>query len=413
MTTATPAKRSWLRPGVILPTTVALILVIVLITPPEDEGGSDPRLTTYSASPLGARGVYDILSQLGWHTSRRTTVLRAPLDTGAVYVILAPSRPLSDSEDSVLVHTVRAGGRVLLVSLDSTFTAPFHMQAVFEWHSIRFIDQTSAAGDSAGLSHREPPRATGIGLVQPPQGLQFVIHLLPPLNDTLAIFLWGSPAREDSATAAVFAMGRRIGRGRVVLISDPSLLRNDVLREGRAALAVERAIEWLDPPNRRVIFDEYHQGYDTEHLDPVSVISRALTDTAAGRAGLQVIVAALIFLFAIGARPLRPAATPVIQRRSSLEHVGALARAYEQIHATQLGMRYLLRGIRRRHPMGSTSTGYRADDIVYLDAIRTRYSMTTQDMAAIKQALATQADDDIFLEAGRTIGRLEHSITTQ
>jgi uncharacterized membrane protein len=57
------------------------------------------------------------------------------------------------------------------------------------------------------------------------------------------------------------------GRGRIVVIADPDLLRNDVLRHcdwGVDVLTV-RMLEWLrasdGPPRTTLAFDEYHQGY--------------------------------------------------------------------------------------------------------------------------------------------------------
>ena len=60
------------------------------------------------------------------------------------------------------------------------------------------------------------------------------------------------------------------GRGRVAIVSDPDQLRNDVLREctWNAGVTAIRMLEWVDPARtRRLVFDEYHQGYGP-HASP-------------------------------------------------------------------------------------------------------------------------------------------------
>ena len=77
----------------------------------------------------------------------------------------------------------------------------------------------------------------------------------------------------------------------------------------------------------RIVFDEYHHGFGT-HANTRAVTVRALTRTGAGRTVLQLALAGLLLLLALGVRPVKPQPRHSIERRSALEHVGALARAY-------------------------------------------------------------------------------------
>ena len=243
---------------------------------------------------------------------------------------------------------------------------------------------------------------------------RFVVRATLPLHDTVAVFLWASPNRDDSATAASLILGRRVGRGRVVLVGDPLLLRNTAVWEGHSAIAIQRALEWLAPPTRMVTFDEYHQTHSAPAgPDVFGAISRTLTDTAAGRAGVQGIAAVLVLLLAIGVRPISPRPTTVLQRRSLLEHVDALGRAYQQIHAGQFGTRQLVRGLRRRHPAGGAAPRWAAaSDADYLMGIQRRYGTPQSDIEAVTSALDTPVGDTAFAEAGRALGRIEHAMDT-
>jgi hypothetical protein len=408
-------RRAKIRPATVLPVIIVLILFAQLVAPREEKD-TGFQLTTHSTGQFGAQGLYEILGALGWRTSRTNIPFRDGLDSNAVYAILAPPQPLAGAEDSVLVRFVRRGGRLFLVYPDSTLTSQFGMWMSFDPSSAGArdgVDSLSVAGDSAGVIHRTTDH---IPFLVTQQNMPFstgsVVRVIPPVTDTLAIFLWRSGARADSATAPPIMVGRTVGLGKVVLMADPMMLSNDAAREGKPALAMHRAIEWLDPPNKRVIFDEYHHGYGLRENKPFDVLVRALTRTAPGHVALQVVAAALILLIAIGVRPILPHATTGFQRRSPLEHVDALARAYRQIHATRLGAQRLVRGLRRRHPMGTGVQG-KHGDTTYLEAIRARYGTDPDDMTAIRAALQSSVSDDAFLHAGQAVGRIEHSITTQ
>src|SRR5207237_5066092 len=68
----------------------------------------------------------------------------------------------------------------------------------------------------------------------------------------------------DSSTRIAGGRGFRFGLGRIVVLSTPQPLRNDVFRQCAidAATPAVRALEFLgNGRNRRLVFDEYRQGY--------------------------------------------------------------------------------------------------------------------------------------------------------
>ena len=86
-------RRTWRR--LALAGILALIVIAALFTPELIAGRTgDPRLTTYSAGPQGARLLYDLTRRLGWRGERWTEVGVPPADPHAVIAVLYPAQPL-------------------------------------------------------------------------------------------------------------------------------------------------------------------------------------------------------------------------------------------------------------------------------------------------------------------------------
>jgi hypothetical protein len=105
--------------------------------------------------------------------------------------------------------------------------------------------------------------------------------------------------------------------------------------------------------------------------------------TGAGRVVLQLALAGLLLMLAVGIRPIKPQPRLRIERRSPLEHVGALARAWAAVHASGRAVRLLVRGLRRRH--GGLRA--RADETAYLLNIATQSPATETDVQRVIEAL--------------------------
>ena len=416
MTDVIPPSPTWMRPSVILPFIALFVVVVVLIMPQDPvDGSTDWHLTTYSTSQFSAGGLYETLTKLGWRTSRRQIPFRGPLDSATVYAILDPPIPFTHAEDSTLLRFVQQGGRLLIVSDDSAFTALFGMWPTANPRPAGYGQAISVAGDDDSIAHKAESLGDWLTTMRTLQ--------LPPItgavrvNDSVpgpfARFIWASAHQSDSATAPPIMLGRHLGKGSVVLLAEPSLVANMIARDRPSILAVQRALEWLAPPTGHVVFDEYHYGYGAGARQQQNVLLHALTRTAPGHVTLQVVCAALILLLAIGIRPILPVPQTTIQRRSPLEHVEALARAYATIHATQLGAQRLVRGLRRRHPAGRARRERDGEgDAAYLTAIQARYRIPQQDITTILNATQHVVSDEQFLQTGQAVGRIEETIHT-
>ena len=77
-----------LRPRIILSVLAVVFVVAVLIVPEGASNTFDYRLTTNSAGPSAAKGLYETLGRLGWRTTRRLTPFAPELDSNAVYAVL-------------------------------------------------------------------------------------------------------------------------------------------------------------------------------------------------------------------------------------------------------------------------------------------------------------------------------------
>jgi hypothetical protein len=168
-------------------------------------------------------------------------------------------------------------------------------------------------------------------------------------------------------------------------------------------------LEWLAPGRRPpLIFAEYHQGHG-HHASVMKTIRRELADTPAGRVVLNLLIAAGVLLLAVGVRPIAPRARIRSERRSPLEHVGALAHAYSQVNATRTALRRLIRGLRRRHPIGTLRS---ASDDEYLSSLAARHPSVAGDVDALLKLIHDRPAPDRFEAGGAAIAHIERTLST-
>jgi hypothetical protein len=200
------------------------------------------------------------------------------------------------------------------------------------------------------------------------------------------------------------------------VLSDPDLLRNDVLRVCRWGLDVvaARMLEYLGtgtPRRQRLVFDEYHQGFGT-HPGTLRAIVVYLSRAASGHVLLQGLLAGLVLLLALGPRALPVHDEERVERRSPLEHVGALAQAYARVGATRTATARLVRGVRRRVERHGGCRSAVESDALFLEHAAASPSRAG-DVAAIRHALETPVTRREFEAVGGAIRRLEDSLLAE
>jgi hypothetical protein len=344
-----------------------------------------------------------------------------------VHLVLDPAIPPSGLETHEILDRVRRGAGLL------------------------YVVGGGALSDSLGLSLR-PNRGSVVGAAQLLIGSSgqlvvapsdtcdeddesFVTGGLPfwPDGDThiLALNWQGSsvPAGattlasveldDKDSTKAPAVIGFPLGRGRVVVAADPDLLRNDVLRvcSWGADIAAVRMLEYLsaDAPGggrrNRLLFDEYHQGFG-DQPGTMRGIVRYLGGTASGHLLLQLAGAGLVLLLAVGPRLLPPRASERVERRSPLEHVDALARAYRAVGATKTATARLLHGVRRRVEHALGARGGNTTDEAFLTWAQQRVPERKTDVELVRMALVNTVPRRDLEIVGEALRRLETSLTS-
>jgi hypothetical protein len=389
----------WLRPRYIFAVVALVVLATVLFAPAGEVGAYSSAITTYSARPYGARGLYEVAERLGWRVERRVAPLDSALDSRAVYMILAPPNPLSAVEVGTLLEAVRSGARALVAPsvgtpLADSLGVHLSRMSAFGW-------EVTGGPDSVG--DRTPAAQAIVDAAAAAGSFDFVLETDSAMHWSASTLV--RVEKDDSEEPGMMSL--RVGRGEVVVLADAGFFRNLNVRNGSSAVFAIRVFEWLDPEKvRAFVFDEYHQGFG-ERASMSGTILDALLHTAPGRVLLQLVVAGLILLLVYGVRPIAPLKRHSIERRSPLEHVGALARAYQQAEATRTSTQRLLRGLRRRRPLGATGA---LDDDSYLSFISARKPELAADVNRVRAALARPLPAEEWVAVGAAIDHIERTI---
>ena len=240
-----------LSPKFVFGMLLALIVLTLLCTPEIDPGENVSRLTTFSNDQFGARGLYRVAERLGWPVERRDTPIREPLDTGAIYAVLAPATGFTASEVHHLLEAVRNGASLL-------YALPFRPTPLDDSLAI---ERTRVSFRGYPAPEEPPARASEHyeRFARLYDGVpRRALTLKGPAHDARRIFVAAAGVAGDSGYAPV-VIGLPFGKGWVVAMADPSLLENDFIREEDYGLLPVRLLEWLSPDGKRpLVFDEYH-----------------------------------------------------------------------------------------------------------------------------------------------------------
>jgi hypothetical protein len=393
-----------------------LFFLAVAVFAPQQTFSNDWRASSVSVDPRGARIAYELAQRLGWRVRREFSDSLVP-DDRTVSVVLSPALPFRAKEVHALLEGVRAGGALLYAMGDETLD------------------------DSLRLAPGEPGYEVRADTLQP---LSRECHTPAPFSDRvittfqgrnlylLTVRDSGAASRMDTllrvrpddfgrdSTRAVLlpaAVGFPLGRGHVVVVADVDLFRNDNVRvcAWDAAVQIVRFFEYLRTGGARerttLVFDEYHHGHGVRP-GTTRAIARYLRSTNSGKALAHLGIAGLVLLLALGPRTLTPRDPERVERRSPLEHVDALARAYWQVNATRTATRRLLHGVQRRieHRWGLTRRDLPEDQ--FLDWIGERLPHRADDIALVRRALGTSMQRKDFFRVGDALRRLEHDLLT-
>lgn len=393
------------RPRTLLPVLLGVLVFTALLTPePANRNLGDRRLTTHENTPAAASLAADLPRALGWRVDENTSVV-VPPRPDMVHLVLAPSEPMRAAEVHALLERVR-GGAGLYTILDN--------ESGVLADSLNLGKGNAGALDSiADLGGHCPVRRTDRlpWLVRKARYRSLRWKAPPPgsVDTLLRIASW------DTAHGPLI-IGFAYGRGRIVAGADADLLRNDELRQCTTALGVPyiRALEYLRDsgavtPRRWLVFDEYHQGFGPQP-GTVRAVVTFFEETASGHVVAQFALAGLLLLFHKAPRLVPPAPDAPEERRSPVEHVDALARAYVQVGATRTATQRLMRGLRRRLDRGTARAATSLSDDGFLDRAEARRPTLAAPVRLVRQALAKGHAARDFSAVGDALATIEHTL---
>ncbi|MGH7653407.1 MAG: DUF4350 domain-containing protein [Gemmatimonadaceae bacterium] len=418
MTAPPPGERRappwYVRPKIILPAVVVLIIIMAATVRQNEFGrNGDQRLSTHSTSPMGAQMFYETVQRFGW-TAVRWELPDLPPDTAAIVAVLDPPLPLRATDVHALLQHVRAGGALLVMLGDGAalLADSLHLRVGEGRYRV-----ARARAETEGCPASKGTFVDGRFLNTLWPGDRVTLNSIVargPLPDSTTLFIdldAQTPAERGHLRHS--AAGFPYGRGRIVVGSDPDVLRNDAIRNCTYGLdvAAMQMVGYLGAPQtRHIIFDEYHQGYG-EQPGTMSAIAGYLVGVPSGRTLFQLLAAGLVLLIAVAPRLIPPQDTARIERRSPLEHVDALGRAYAQVGATRSATARLLRGVRRRVAGGAVRPEAGATDDAFLDRARRDAPGLAADIVLIQKALHSTVSRQEFAAVGAALEQLELSLT--
>lgn len=350
--------------GLVFVVALSLSVLGLRQEPDSDGAGRD----TYGLRAHGYRGVLEVLREVGVESERSIAPPTDDLPITTTIALLAPATHFVEREPAYLVRLVdwvKAGGRVVVAPATLERQSRFERQRSkkskaddvptllgtlgLDSVEIRDNEATAISKDSDdeewSLFRRRQSRA-----------LEFTdmysFKWYGENNELLAIALpSGSPLTVNPGKAAwrpllqregakehegLLAASFTLGAGEVVVVADPDLFANAILRQSDNSIATTRM---LSPAGGSVVFDEHYHGLSVRG-NPLYLLT--IPGVAALTLGLLSATAIWAWRTAIALGP--PVFTPPRPRRDLREYVEAMSRL---LLKGRDGRRYLLRELRQ------------------------------------------------------------------
>jgi hypothetical protein len=363
----------------------AVLGLAALFSDRTNDESTETRLTPVSTAPGGGRAVATALDELGISVERldRPWSDWVADDPQGTLVLIAPTAPTEAFEVERLAGWIERGGRLVLV--------PGNLRV-----GLGGVGRPDALlAERLGLSARTARRF----------GDGHRAERAPSLTPTARQALAGTPQQWSGWTRAfdvdsshdawvVDAAGRacvadcELGRGRVLLWSDPEGLRNDSAASGPWAAAFLRTVA-VFADGSPVLLDGFSHGLGSLGSIPWALL-RFLTRTDLGLALLLALAVGLVWLVTQTVRQAPPLPEPPPPGRSTVEHVEALAAAYARAGARARPARLLIQQAERR--LGKIDLGQRLER---LDRTRPELGASTERVRAALGAPRSVTVDEL------------------
>jgi len=216
----------------------ALVVAALLsaLLPAARPGRSGPRSSSYATQPAGVAALHDLLERRGHPVGR---LRRAPAEAGltpsSTLFVLDPEG-LTGADAEALAAFVRAGGRLVAGGGAAVAVAGALLPNAPTWAPGGAREARPAGG---------APETRGVRAVRTAGDGRFAQR-------------GGGRAILIDAAGAPVALAADVGRGRLLLLADPSVLQNRLLGSSDAGAF---AVGLAGPPARAVVFAESVHGY--------------------------------------------------------------------------------------------------------------------------------------------------------
>jgi hypothetical protein len=303
---------------------VALNFVFFVDTRSTEEDELTGDRSSYRSTPFGTLAFYTLLEESGYRVSRHEKPFTELRDHApeTLLVIAPPEAHYPDEEEfNALNKWVEAGGLLVMINRDihvSVGDAVVHTEHA-GWksgvHPLQPTPFTRSVGRVALSEY-----ATSVGV----DGRAVTYHL-------------------GDDQAAVLA-DVQIGKGRVVLLTDPYVVANNGISQADNVILALNLL--AERPAGKVAFDEYHHGYGASTTGEgfMAYFRGTPVPWMMAQAGL---IAALV-VYSYGRRFGRPVPLRRERRTTNLEFVSSMANITRLAQATDLAMENVYSEFRKR-----------------------------------------------------------------
>lgn len=294
------------RDALILAGLFAALAALIALGPARSTSAPGSSASSHASGPGGALALYRWLGALGYDVDRLQYAEFAPDPDADLLIVLGPTERYSDEEAAAVAAWVAAGGTLLVAE---GRPGAFGMGA----NLLEAFDLAVAPVDDAG----EPPER--VAVLQPALGDPPALTLEAPASGAISTER-ADVARLAGSEGRPVLVGLQHGEGYVYASSAVHPFTNGGIGQAdNAAMALNllRRVE----PGGRVVFDEYHHGFQGE-----ASLRTLLLGTPWGWATLYAAAVGAAYMALTGRRFGRP--VPLREeagRRSSAEYLESLA----------------------------------------------------------------------------------------
>lgn len=303
---------------------VALNFLFFVDRSADEESEGSANRSSYRATPYGTLAYYTLLKESGYSVSRLEkpfTELRAHEPDTLVMIALPETLNPSKQELDSLERWVESGGIAIIIDREIDVTigdAEINTESTVSILSARPIQPT--------------PYTRGV--------------------DRLSLSVFATRV-EISGKAATYHIGdgkaavladARVGKGRLVLLTDPYVVANNGLPEADNVVAALNL--FADQPGGKIAFDEYHHGYGGSTAG--SGLMAYFRGTPVPWMLAQAALIAAVVVYSYGRRFARPIPLRQERRTTNLEFVSSMANITRLARASDLAMQNIYPEFRKR-----------------------------------------------------------------